>query len=152
MKKRKVSNSTLRNNPPDHKINKESSDGSEGDPQVFKVARLNQQTKKNRRQFIKDSTRKAAGITGLVALGKILSSCEDTSEIEIEGKKKKCTCHVVCTCDEVGIDGESLKSREFDSDFDGNSCTCNSVCTCNTVCLCDMVCSCDSEGAYWYPN
>lgn len=126
---------------------------TEEEPQVYKVARiLKTAGPKDRREFMKN----AAGFLGLVSLGSFLSGCEKESEINIQCDQGKCTCHVVCTCDTVN-DGEASEHGSiWISNFNGQTCTCDTVCDCNTVCGCDTVCTCNSQGggggSYYYPN
>jgi hypothetical protein len=112
------------------------------EPKVFKIAA------KDRREFIKDFARGAASIAGLVALTKLLASCEDNMDIEIQKNPSDntCSCHVVCTCDKHDKSHNKESSDTYDSEYNNSVCTCDQVCTCNSVCTCNTVCTCDTEG------
>ncbi len=113
-----------------------------------------------------------------------------------------CACHTVCPCENVeacvcdevvseckqpatpcacDVEGTSGCTCDVDNDkqvqteYNGATCTCNTVCTCDSVCTCDAVgcpshvactcdghvactcdghCACDGQGGshYWYPT
>jgi hypothetical protein len=112
------------------------------EPQVFKIL------VKDRRDFIKKLTGGAAGIAGIAALSQLLSGCVDTMDIKVQKAGDKCTCHVVCSCDKDKGD----KSSQYDAQYNGTTCTCNTVCTCDTVCSCDSDSGGGGGSSYWYPN
>jgi len=125
------------------KTNEENKIEKNEEPKVFKIAA------KDRREFIKDFAKGAVSIAGLVALTKLISSCEDTMDIEIQKNPSDntCSCHVVCTCDKHDKSHDSQRNDTYESEYNGtNVCTCDQVCTCNSVCTCNTVCTCDTEG------
>ena len=126
--------------------------GEDDQPEIYKISRRGKPI--NRKDFIKS----AAAISGLAAMGSLLSSCGEESELDIEKLGTRCSCHAVCTCDSVKPGYEREDESQYDYQYDQNlNCTCDYVCTCDTVCSCNTVCTCDSEGGgggstYWYPN
>jgi len=137
---------------------KEIEEGSEDNAMIFKISKRGKLL--DRKRFIEST----ASLTGLAALGKLLSSCEE-SELAIVKSGNNCSCHAVCTCNNEILDGNQYdKGDRYESSLDANQmCTCDTVCTCNSVCTCDSVsvCDCDSDGGggggysyyytYWYP-
>ena len=127
-------------------------------PTIYKIA-VRKNGKQDRRNFVKQLT----GTAGIGALGGLLANC-DSAKYGLNVQNGNCTCHVECSCDAEGDDDISDRNSTWKRDYDGETCTCNSVCTCDAVCTCDSVCSCDGDcscdshsssscgGSYWYPN
>lgn len=130
--------------PPDHTIH--NIDSNEEAPEIYMI--VQGQSGKGRRRFFKN----IAGAIGTLSVARLLTSC-DNSDYTVRSENGQCTCHVVCSCDSE--DGE--QEREYDSTYQGGTCTCNTVCTCDSVCTCNSEgggsCSgCGGGGTYYYPN
>jgi hypothetical protein len=131
-------------NPVDDRIKPLKSDKEDEVPQVFQVAKRTNKKQTERRRFLKNM----AGIAGMVTIADILTGCD--SDYSITSNASQCTCHVVCTCDTESLEGDD---SQWEAEYSGGVCTCNTVCTCDTVCTCNTEggSSCSSCG-YWYPN
>ena len=109
-------------------------------PRIIKAVRLGGAT--SRRRFI---------ATSIVAAALPAAEGCQTSTIDIEAEGGVCTCHAVCVCD-VDSGGESNESV-FESEYDGDTCTCDTVCSCDTVCTCNSQGGSGGGGgssSYWY--
>jgi hypothetical protein len=122
-------------------------------PEVLKVVLTRGEKQLSRRALFRGLL--AGGAVALAGAG--ATGCDTgTYEVQVDSRGN-CRCHVVCTCD-----AEASEGKEFDSQWNGDVCTCNTVCVCNTVCNCQSVSGSNSSSgsgsggggssSYWYPN
>ena len=125
-------------------------DGSEAPsdtPEVLKVVLTRNENQASRRAFFRGLL--AGGAVALAGTG--VAGCGDGEyDLQVDSQGH-CRCHVVCSCDSQGQEGQS-----YDSQWNGNVCTCNTVCTCESVCNCESVGGDSGDsgggGGYWYPD